>query len=110
MKIYVPIDNNYDACYVVQSEGVIRGYEETPQVNRTINYRDYYIKSDYIFRDGTQTFSQYSTPPTCLATDIITNDFYYRTDIDKILIIFLILVIFCIYCPVKLFMRLLRGK
>lgn len=42
MKIYVPQDSTYNKCYVVQSEGVIRGYEEVPQVNRTIDYRDYY--------------------------------------------------------------------
>lgn len=109
LKIYVPEDNTFNKCYIVQSEGVIRGYEETPQVNRTINYRDYYIKSDYIYKDGSQTFSSYSTPPSCLSSNVITNDFYYRNDIANILIIFLILVIFCIYAPVKLFMRLIRG-
>ena len=43
MHIYVP-DLSYQ-CYYIQSEGVIRAYEETPQNNRDIAYRDYYIKS-----------------------------------------------------------------
>lgn len=110
MKIYVPQDNTYNKCYVVQSEGVIRGYAEVPQTNRTINYRDYYINSDYIYRDGSQTFSQYATTPTCLASSVITNDFYYRVDISSILVIFSILVLFTIYFPVKLFLRLLGGR
>lgn len=105
MKIYVPQDTTYNKCYVVQSEGVIRGYEEVPQVNRNINYRDYYIKSDYIFRDGVQNFSSYSTPPTCLASDIITNDIYYRIDLMNILVIFAIFSYFIIILPFKIMSR-----
>ena len=44
--IYVPDLTNYK-CYVVQSEGVLRGYEEVPTNNTTINYRDFYINSNY---------------------------------------------------------------
>ena len=105
MKIYVPLDTTYNKCYVVQSEGVIRGYEEIPQINRTINYRDYYIKSDYIFRNGSQTFSTYSTPPTCLSNNIITNDIYYRVDFSNILIIFFIFSFFIVFLPFKIMSR-----
>lgn len=104
--IYVP-DISY-ACYVVQSEGVIRAYEKTPQTNSTINYRDYYVNSNYIFRDNSTTFNSYTTLPTCLASDTITNIPYYRNDFDSILIIFLIMSIFCFYIPLKVFMRLFR--
>lgn len=106
MKIYVPQDSTYNKCYVVQSEGVIRGYEEVPQVNRTINYRDYYINSSYIYRDSSQTFGTYSTPPTCLSSDVLTNDVYYRNDFDSILIIFIILSLFCFYFPFKIISRI----
>lgn len=105
MKIFVPQDTTYNKCYVVQSEGVIRGYAETPQVNRTINYRDYYINSDYIYRDGSQTFSQYSTTPTCLATNTITNDLYYRIDFVNILIMFTIFAYFIVFLPFKIISR-----
>lgn len=110
MKIYVPQDNIYNKCYVVQSEGVIRAYDRTPSNNVSYNYRDYYIKSDYIFKDGTGTWSQYTTLPICLSSNIITNDFYYRQDITSILIIFSILVIFTIYFPISLFLRLIGGR
>lgn len=104
--IYVP-DNTY-ACYVVQSEGVIRAYEQQPQYNTTTNYRDYYINSNYIFRDGSQQFGSYSTLPVCLSNDVITNDIHYRNDFDSILIIFFIMSIFCFYIPLKVFTRLFR--
>ena len=104
--IYVPSDNVYDKCYVVQSEGVIRGYDRQPSYNTNYNYRDYYIKSDYIYRDGSGQWSNYSTLPICLASDIITNDFYYRNDFDSICIIFLVFSIFVVYLPYKIFSRL----
>lgn len=105
--IYVPDLDSYQ-CYVVQSEGVIRAYEEIPQNNSTIDYRDYYIKSNYIYRDGSQNFSSYSTLPTCLDNNNLTSEVFYRNDFDSILIIFFILSIFCFYIPLKIFMRLFR--
>lgn len=110
MKIYIPNDSTYNKCYVVQNEEVIRAYDRTPSYNVSYNYRDYYIKSDYIFKDGSGQWSQYSTLPTCLSTSVITNDFYYRQDITSILVTFTILVIFCIYFPIKLFLRLIGGR
>lgn len=104
--IYVP-DLNYK-CYIVQSEGVIRAYEEKPQYNTDINYRDYYINSSYIYKDGVQSFGTYSTIPTCLDTSVLTNDFYYRLDLDSILIIFTIFVIFGLCLPFKILFRFFR--
>lgn len=110
MRIYIP-DENYQ-CYVVQNEGVIRAYENVPANNTTINYRDYYINSDYIYRDGIATFSQYTALPICLSDDVLTHEIYYRVDYDKILTIFLILTIFIIYIPLKIYSRLWlkRGR
>lgn len=104
--IYVP-DTNY-ACYVVQSEQTIRAYTQVPYNDSTIVYRDYYINSDYIFRDGTQQFSYYTTLPTCLPVDQLTDNPYYRVDFDRILVIFTILCIFGLYIPLKVFLRLFR--
>lgn len=107
MKIYVPDIENYK-CFVVQSEGVIRAYEKVPTNNTSVNYRDYYINSSYIYRDGEQSFSNYTTLPICLDGSVVTNDVYYRNDIASILIIFTIMCIFGIYIPLKIFMRLFR--
>lgn len=106
--IFVPEDTTYNKCYVVQSEGVIRGYDRTPLNNTNYNYRDYYINSNYIYRDGSGTWSQYSALPVCLDSDLISNNFYYRNDFDSILIIFIILFFFVIFLPFKLFQRFFR--
>lgn len=107
--IFVPESTTYNKCYVVQSEGVIRGYDTLPSYNTSYNYRDYYIKSSYIFRDGSGSWSNYANLPICLDNDNITNDFYYRNDFSNILIIFLIINIFAIYLPIKIFSKIL-GK
>lgn len=107
MKIYVPDKENYK-CFVVRSEEVIRAYEELPKNNTTVQYRDYYYNSNYLYNDGSQQFSQYSTLPVCLSDSVITTDVYYRNDIDSILIVFSILCIFGILIPLKIFMRLFR--
>lgn len=107
MMIYVPDLENY-ACFYVQSEGVIRAYEQTPTYNSTINYRDYYINSNYIYKDGVSQFSTYSTLPVCLDKNNLTSEVYYRNDFDSILIILLIMSIFMFYIPIKIFTRLFR--
>ena len=104
--IYVPNLNH--KCYVVQSQEVIRGYDEIPRSNSTIKYRDYYFNANYIYRDGTQSFNNYSTLPTCIASSELTTDFYYRNDIADILLIFTIMALFGIYIPLKLFKRFIR--
>lgn len=108
MKIYVPNDSTYNKCYVVQSEGVIRGYDRIPSNNTSYNYRDYYIRSDYIYRDGSGTWSQYTTLPVCLPSSEITNDFYYRTDFWSVCIILMTMFFFVIYLPWVLFKRFFR--
>ena len=107
-KIFVPSDTTYNKCYVVQSEGVIRGYDRIPSNNTSYNYRDYYINSSYIYKDGSGSWSQYTNLPICLSSDNITNDFYYRLDLSSILTIFLIINIFAIYIPTKIFSKIFR--
>ena len=103
--IYVPQDTTYNKCYVVQSEGVIRGYDFVPNFNTNGNFRDYYIKSDYIFRDGVASFGNYSSIPVCLSNDIISNNVVYRLDFDRIVLLFLLLSLFCFYFPYKIISR-----
>lgn len=105
--IYVPDLENYD-CFVVQSEGVIRAYEEVPTVDTDVAYRDYYINSNYIYRDGFQSFSRYSTLPVCISNSELSSEYYYRNDFDSILVIFLIMTIFIVYIPIKVCSRFFR--
>jgi len=104
--IYIP-DDSY-ACYVVQNEDVIRAYESMPRNDSTIGYRDYYIHSDYIYKDDEQTFSRYTELPVCLSESTLTTEPYYRVDFPMILVMFFILCIFCFYLPIKAFLRMFR--
>lgn len=106
--IYVPEDTTYNKCYVVQNEDIIRGYDRVPNNNVSYNYRDYYIHSDYIYKDGYGSWNQYSTLPICLDSDNITNDFYYRIDFHNILICLIILFFFIIIIPLNLFKKLFK--
>lgn len=108
MKIYVPEDSTYNKCYVIQSENTIRAYDRLPNYNSSYNYRDYYIRSDYVYRDNSGTWNQYSTLPVCLDSDVITHDFWYRLDLPDILIMFLIINIFGIWLPTKIFSKLFK--
>lgn len=107
--IYVPDVKNYK-CFVVNSEDVIRAYDEIPRNNTSVSYRDYYIKSNYIYRDGSQSFSQYATLPVCLSNEKVTDSVYYRNDFADILIIFSIMAIVTIYIPLKIVMRLFNRR
>lgn len=110
--IYVP-DLSYK-CYVIVNSDTIRAYEQVPynpsynNGSISVNYRDYYINSNYLYVDSYQNFSSYSTLPNCLSSSVLTNDIYYRNDFDSILIIFLIMSIFIFYIPIKVFLRLFR--
>ena len=104
-KVYVP---NYESnnCAYMQSNNVLRVYEEQPQANSTLSYIDYMVDNHYLYRTGTSVFTSYSTLPTCIDSQNITTNFYYRTDFDSILFIFAILFLFIIYIPLKLLSRL----
>lgn len=104
---YVPDTKNY-SCFVVRDSNTIRAYKQKPTNNSNIDYRDYYINSNYLYQDGTQQFSNYTTLPVCLNNSEITNEVYYRNDFDSILIIFLIMSIFCFLIPLKIFVRFFR--
>lgn len=105
--IYVPDKENY-SCFVVRNSDTIRAYKQKPTYNSNIDYRDYYVNSNYMYQDGNQQFSSYITLPVCLNNSELTNNVYYRNDFDSILIIFLILSIFCFLIPIKVFLRFFR--
>lgn len=105
--VYVP---NYESgnCAYIYNTDIIRVYDSQPRQNATISYRDYYIKSNYIYNVGSTSFGQYSTLPTCIVNSRITTDVYYRNDIADILIIFIILAFVCLWVPWKILLRIFR--
>ena len=107
-KIFVP-DDSY-ACYILYNSTTIRAYKYRPANNTTSPYRDYYFTSNYYYNDGSTTWTNYSTLPSCLDSSVITTDVSYRFDYDKILTIFLILFIFIIVLPLHIISRLLPKE
>lgn len=105
--IYVPEYINGNCAYIYNAD-IIRVYDTVPRPNSTVNYRDYYIKSSYIYNEGSTTFGNYSSFPTCIGSDRITTDVYYRNDIVNILLIFLIFSYCCLWLPFKLLFRIFR--
>lgn len=105
-KIYVPNMTDYK-CFVVQNSDTIRAYKSIPTTNSEVEYRDYYINSHYVYKDGTQTFGNYgyNTLPTCMDANDLTTSIYHRNDFDSILIIFFIIILFA-YFIVK---KVIRG-
>lgn len=112
--VYVP-DTSF-ACYVIVNKDTIRAYRTMPYNpsynggSISISFRDYFITTDYLYQDGSESFSYYSTLPVCLDKSNLTTDVYYRLDLDKILVCFIILAIFCILMPLKVFSKLFRRK
>lgn len=106
-KIFVPNYTQGQCAYIYNSD-IVRVYDSLPTHNSTISYKDYYIKSQYIYNTGQTSFTQYSTLPVCISDNRITTDVFYRNDISDILIIFVILTYISFWVPWKIFLRLFR--
>ena len=104
--IYVPKNDTYKYCPHVVNANSIRVYDRSPALNSTANYRDYYYNGNYIYYDSQQTWGSYSTLPTCLQNSEITQNVFYRNDIDKIMVVFIIILIICFYFPYKIISRM----
>lgn len=102
--IYVPEYNQGNCAYIYNTD-IIRVYDSQPRNNTTIAYKDYYIKSSYIYNEGSTTFSNYSTLPTCINSQRITTNVMYRNDMADILIMFFIIVLICFYFPYRIISR-----
>ncbi len=103
---YLPADLiNSNFKYTV-SNGIIRVITNNncyQNYNSTLcDCYDVYLNNDYLVSNS---FSCNYNPSSFLSSNKFTDDFYYRTDFDSILIIFLILSIFIFLIPYKVFSR-----
>lgn len=110
-KIYLPDSLTSSNCPYVYDKDTIRVYRETPRLNATIDYTDYFIHSDYISRTGSTTFGNYTNINiTCLPiTDFSTNAIY-RTDITNIFICAFIFIFMCWFLVSRIVRRLFYGR
>lgn len=81
-KLYIgeiPLDYKY----AVFSNGYITLYNEPSGYNETLTYyRIYTTNNGFFYSKGTQSFNQYQE--TQFTEIEVTNDWLYRTDVDKI--------------------------
>lgn len=101
-KIYLPSEYLDKPCYEI-NENYIRVFDTTDKENNKIY--DIYLNNNYLIKEGT---SKFDNSITCDSLYDFTDDFYYRNDFDKILIIFVIFAFIIIYLPSKLFMKMFR--
>lgn len=110
-NIYLPVEDFSDyACYQVYSSEIIRAYNNTPRLNFSSDYTNFYINSHYFTTTGTSTWNQYSTLPVCEDVNRFTNNYAYRNDFADILIIAVILIGSIWFLVSKLVKTLLKGR
>ena len=103
--IYVP-DVEHFECFTMH-DGFIRAYEGFNDVPSYVAYTDFFYNSNYYAVSGYEELTEY---PSCISSNQLTTDYYYRTDIDKILIIFIILAFVIVYLPLKLIFYLFNRR
>ena len=96
-KIYLPTEYVNSPCKVINN-GYIRAYTNSSLTN----YVDIYINQDYMIREG---YNSYGYSGTCDSLNTYTDNFYYRTDLPDILLMFTIFVLFGIYLPFRIIRR-----
>ncbi len=86
--IYLPIEDfSTYQYYAVIDKDTIRAYKEVPEINKTIEYTDYYINSHYLEKKGFEMFQETSIIPEQIETTNLTNVACYRNDLADICVI-----------------------
>lgn len=99
-KIYIPELYINSPCKVINN-GYIRAYTN----NNLTNYVDIYINQDYMIKEG---FSNYGYTGYCDNLNTYTSEFWYRTDIDKIVLIYFIFILSIIFVVKVILFRFFR--
>ena len=77
----------------------------SPSSNPCIFYDVYFTQGNFVWTENSGRITNQTQYPI-LDSSRFTNDYVYRTDFDKSLVIFLILFIFIIFIPYKIISRL----
>ena len=99
-KLYVPNDvslDNVSCIFLENNDSIIIRYSDNTYYKVTYNN----LLSDY---NVSQTYFD-NFDVSCSNIEL-THDYFYRKDIDSIIILFFILSIICLYFPYRIFSRL----
>lgn len=113
--VYVPkYNSNIHRCVYVLNNNTIRVYRQVPynpsgtQNTVNIDYIDFHYNSNYYETYGRTSFRYNTALPTCLTSNQITDNWYYRNDLSDILLSFSIIVVFGFGIPIIVFKRLFK--
>ena len=104
MKEYSPIDLPNNKCYEYQDTYILRIYDSI-NINQENNFTDYNTANHYQSKSGSIFLEN---EPVCMSHEYLSHELYYRNDLSHILVIFLILAIFIIYLPIKIFSKFFK--
>lgn len=107
-KIYVPEYTPQKYPCVTYSQSYIRAYKTQPRRNSVIDRDTFYFNNHYDRVSDTQIFGNYDISLVCLPEAQLTDNYFYRHDIDNILIVFIIISLVTIYFPFRLFLKLFK--
>lgn len=101
-NVYLPISSVNDySCYVVQNSTTIRAYTNMPRANSSSSYTDFFTDNHYLQMNGTQTWGNTTSLPSCNLNGHITNNYWYSNEFPGALFIF-ICICFFIYLILKI--------
>lgn len=99
--IYLPSDYVNSSCKVVNN-GYIRVFNN----NNFTSWVDIYVNQDYMIKPGSSTYPQ---NVVCDSSNFYTDNIWYRTDIDKIMIVFGIMFLILWTLCTKFFDSFFKG-
>ena len=103
--IYVP-DIEHFECFTMH-DGYIRAYGGINDVPSYVAYTDFFYNSNYYSVSGYEELTEF---PSCIPSSQLTTNYLYRNDLDKILVIFVILAFVIIYLPIRLVFHLFNRR
>lgn len=109
-KIYIPDYTPQKYPCVVYSNAYLTAYREMPRANTYVAFDRFYQSDHYNSVTQAQQFGN-TVNVTCLPSNQLTSDFYYRNDLADILLVFAIIAVVGFGIPFKLIMKLVkRGR
>lgn len=100
-KVYLPTEYLNKPCYQI-NDGYIRVWNSINN-NSYNTYYDVFTNNNYLVREG---YTNYYNNVSCSTMYEFTDNVFYRNDIDKILVIFFILLLICFYFPYRIISRI----
>ena len=102
--MYIP-DFNSNSCIVILNADTIRVFTETPTLDTSTSYTDYFVNSHYMFENG---FVLLTDMPNCQSVSNFTTDIKIRNDFTDITLLATLIGFFTIGVPLVILSRFFK--